>query len=338
MTEPHILVRSLSKTYRVPERKEGLIAAMKSLVHRRYRDVRAIDSVSFNIGQGEMVGLIGPNGAGKTTTMKVLAGLLYPTNGEVRVEDFIPWERKAGYLRIISMIMANKNRLAWENTTLDSFKVLAAIYRVPHAEFRSTLDELTNILEIERLLPKLVRNLSLGERMRCELAAAMLHRPRVLFLDEPTLGLDVSMQLQLRHFLAEYNRRVGATMILTSHYMADVTTLCSRVILIDQGKLLYDGDLNGLAERMAPFKLIRLGVDDSQEQSMQEIEGAILSARYPVTIIDHADRRLTLRVEKAQAAAILTHVLAELPIVDISVEDPPIEAVIDQVYREGVCR
>ncbi len=336
MTEQHILVRSLSKTYHVPERKEGLIAAMKGLVHRRYRDVRAVDDVSFNIGRGEMVGFIGPNGAGKTTTMKVLAGLLYPTSGEVRVENFIPWERKTGYLRLISMIMANKNRLAWENTTLDSFKVLAAIYRIPQAEFRSMLDELIDLLEIEDLLSKLVRNLSLGERMRCELGAAMLHRPRVLFLDEPTLGLDVSMQLRLRHFLAEYNRRVGATMILTSHYMADVTTLCSRVILIDQGKLLYDGDLNGLAERMAPFKLIRLSVDDSQGQSMREIERTILSAKYPATIIDRADRRLTLRVEKARAAAILTHVLGELPVVDISVEDPPIEAVIDQVYREGV--
>jgi ABC-2 type transport system ATP-binding protein len=284
MTEPHILVRSLSKTYHVPERKEGLLAAMESLVHRRYRDVKAVNDVSFCIEQGEMVGFIGPNGAGKTTTMKVLA----------------------------------------------------AIYRMSHAEFRSVLDELIDLLEIEQLLSKLVRNLSLGERMRCELAAAMLHRPRVLFLDEPTLGLDVSMQLRLRHFLAEYNRRVGATMILTSHYMADVTTLCSRVILIDQGKLLYDGDLTGLAERMAPFKLIRLSVDDSQGQSMREIEGAVLSAKYQVTIIDRADRRLTLRVEKARAAAILTHVLGELPVVDISVEDPPIEAVIDQVYREGV--
>ncbi len=338
MTEPHIHVRQLSKTYHVPEREEGLLATMQSLVHRRFKDIIAVDNVSFNIKRGEMVGFIGPNGAGKTTTLKMLAGLLYPTTGEVRVENFVPWERKTQYLRTISMIMANKNRLNWENTAIDSFRVLAAIFRISRADFRSMLEELVELLEIEDLLPKLVRNLSLGERMKCELAGALLHRPRVLFLDEPTLGLDVTMQLRLRRFLAEYNRRTGATMILTSHYMADVTALCSRVILIDHGKLLYDGELAGLAERMAPFKLIRLTVDDSREQSTNEVERTILSASFPVTIMDQADRGFSLRVEKRHAAAILTHVLGELPVVDISVEDPPIEAVIDQVYREGVCQ
>lgn len=333
---PQIAVHNLSKIYRVPEREGGLASAMKSLIYRRYRDVEAVNHVSFSIEQGEMVGFIGPNGAGKTTTLKMLAGLLYPTEGEVNIESFVPWERKTQYLRIISMIMANKQRLTWENTTIDSLRVLAAIYRIPQDRFRSMLDELIDLLEIENLLPKFVRNLSLGERMRCELAAALLHRPHVLFLDEPTLGLDVTMQLRLRQFLAEYNRRLGATMILTSHYMADVTTLCPRVILIDMGKLLYDGVLTGLAERMAPFKLIMLTIDDSRELQAHEIEKAALQAGYPVTIIECAGKLLTLRVEKGCAAAIVTHLLGELPVIDISVEDPPIEAVIDQVYREGV--
>lgn len=334
---PQIAVHNLSKVYRVPEREGGLASAMKSLIYRRYKDVVAVDRVSFTIERGEMVGFIGPNGAGKTTTLKMLAGLLYPTAGEVSIEGFVPWERKTQYLRIISMIMANKQRLTWENTTIDSLRVLAAIYHIPQVEFRTMLDELIDLLEIESLLPKFVRNLSLGERMRCELAAALLHRPHVLFLDEPTLGLDVTMQLRLRRFLAEYNRRLGATMILTSHYMADVTTLCPRVILIDAGKLLYDGVLTGLAERMAPFKLIRLTIDDSRELQAHEIEKTALQAGYPVTIMEHADKGLTLRVEKGCAAAIITYLLGELPVIDISVEDPPIEAVIDQVYREGVC-
>jgi len=334
---PQIFVENLCKTYRIPEREEGLLSAMKGLIHRRYKDVQAVDHVSFTIEAGEMVGFIGPNGAGKTSTLKMLAGLLYPTSGTVTIEGFVPWERKLPYLRIISMLMANKNRLTWENTALDSLRVLAAIYRLSNTEFRSILDELVDLLDLEPLLPKLIRNLSLGERMKCELAAALLHQPHVLFLDEPTLGLDVTMQLRLRRFLAEYNRRRGATMMLTSHYMADVTTLCPRVILIDKGKLLYDGELSGLAERMAPFKLIKLTVDDSRELSAADVNNSLIPMGNRGTVLEHDERNFTLRVEKSQAAAVISHLLHELPIIDISVEDPPIEAVIDQVYREGVC-
>src|SRR6266446_872385 len=327
MTEPHILVRSLSKTYHVPERKEGLLAAMESLVHRRYRDVKAVNDVSFCIEQGEMVGFIGPNGAGKTTTMKVLAGLLYPTSGEVRVEDFVPWERKTEYLRIISMIMANKNRLAWENTTLDSFKVLAAIYRMSRAEFRSVLDELIDLLEIEQLLPKLVRNLSLGERMRCELAAAMLHRPRVLFLDEPTIGLDVTMQARVREFLTEYNRRHGATILLTSHYMADVVALCKRIFVIDRGHLVYDGELDALVERVSPFKYVRI-------VTQRPLDAASLARFGEVRSVDSFEA--TLIVPRDRTSAVAAQLFQSLPIEDVTIEDPDVEEIIGRIFTEKI--
>ena len=256
MTESQIVVHNLSKTYRVPEREPGLAASLKSMVRRAYREVEAVRGVSFTARAGEMVGFIGPNGAGKTTTLKMLSGLLHPTAGEARVLGFVPWERKADYLRHISMVLGNKSQMLWDIPPLDTFRVLGEVYHVSPAKFKQTLEELTELLEMQDLLTKPVRNLSLGERMKCELVAGLLHRPKVLFLDEPTLGLDVSMQGRLRRFLAEYNRRNGVTVILTSHYMADVVALCPRVILVHHGRLLYDGALSGLAERLAPFKLI----------------------------------------------------------------------------------
>ena len=280
-----------------------------------------------------MVGFIGPNGAGKTTTLKMLAGLLYPTSGEVRVGGFVPWERKADFLRGISMVMGNRHQLMWDNTVLDSLILMGEIYRVPRDEFHHTLDELVELLEIESLLPKLPRNLSLGERMKCEAIAALIHRPRMLFLDEPTLGLDVTMQFRLRRFIAEYNLRTGATVILTSHYMADVVSLCPRVILIHEGRLLFDGALTGLAQKMAPFKLISVTAGDG---NAGDIEGVLSELGESVTIIERNERRYTLRVRRADAAPVSARLLNDVPLVDITVEDPPIEAVIDQVYREGI--
>jgi len=267
MSQPHIVVRDLFKTYCVPEREPGLAASLKSLVRRTTRDVEAVRDVSFTVEPGKVVGFIGPNGAGKTTTLKMLAGLLHPTAGEARVLGFIPWERKRDYLRQISMVMGNKSQMLWDIPPLDTFSVLAEIYHVESADYEHTLDELVTLLDMEDLLTKPVRNLSLGERMKCELVAGLLHRPQVLFLDEPTLGLDVSMQGRLRRFLAEVNQRSGVTVILTSHYVADVTALCPRVILIHHGQLLYDGELSGLAERLAPFKLIRVALGKSDWQS-----------------------------------------------------------------------
>jgi ABC-2 type transport system ATP-binding protein len=324
MVQSHIVVRHLSKTYRVPEREAGLAASLRSLVKRTTRDVEAVRSVSFAIEPGEMVGFIGPNGAGKTTTLKMLAGLLHPTTGEARVLGYVPWERKHDYLRHISMVLGNKSQMLWDIPPLDTFRVLAEIYHTEPAEYKRTLDELVELLEMEDLLTKPVRNLSLGERMKCELVAGLLHRPRVLFLDEPTLGLDVSMQGRLRRFLADYNRRSGVTVILTSHYMADVTALCPRVVLIHHGQLLYDGELSGLAQRLAPFKLIHV---------------ALRADRQPVPlpanadVIEQENGRLTLRVARSEAPSLTAHLLNTLPVVDLSVEDPPIEAVIDQIYQ-----
>ena len=326
MSQPHIVVRDLSKTYRVPEREPGLAASLKSLVKRTTRDVEAVRDVSFTVEPGEMVGFIGPNGAGKTTTLKMLSGLLHPTAGEACVLGFTPWERKAGYLRCISMVMGNKSQMLWDIPPLDTFRVLAEIYHTEPTDYERTLDELVELLEMGDLLTKPVRNLSLGERMKCELVAGLLHRPRVLFLDEPTLGLDVSMQGRLRRFLADYNQRSGVTVILTSHYMADVATLCPRVILIHHGRLLYDGELSGLAERLAPFKLIRVAVG-ANCQSAQLPAG--------IDVIEQENGRMTLRVARSEAPSLTAHLLNTLPVADLSVEDPPIEAVIDQIYQGG---
>jgi ABC-2 type transport system ATP-binding protein len=324
MSEPQIVVQNLSKTYRVPEREPGLKAALKNLARRAYRPVEAVRNISFTIEAGEMVGFIGPNGAGKTTTLKMLAGLLHPSDGQARVAGFTPWLRQNAYLRRISMVLGNKSQMLWDIPPLDTFRVLAEIYRVPPAEFQQTLDELVDLLDMPDLLTKPVRNLSLGERMKCELVAGLLYRPQVLFLDEPTLGLDVSMQARLRRFLAEYNRRGGATMILTSHYMADVVALCPRVILIHHGQLLYDDNLKGLAERLAPFKLLRVALRNNQAGSLDLPAGADL--------VEQDNGQFTLRVARADTAALTAHLLNTLSVADLTIEDPPIEAVIDQIY------
>ncbi len=330
MSTPVITVNGLSKTYRVPEREAGLRASFKALFRPAYRDVPAVVDLSFEIERGEMVALIGPNGAGKTTTLKMLAGLLTPTAGQALVAGFTPWQRKPEFLSRISMVLGNKSQMIWDIPPLDTFRVLAEIYRIPAAEYRRNLDELVELLDMQELLTRPVRNLSLGERMKCELAAGLLHRPQVMFLDEPTLGLDVSMQARLRRFIADYNRTSGATIILTSHYMADVTALCKRVILINDGRVIYAGELNRLAERLSPFKLIRMALANGSGQPAPE---PVLPAG--VELQSQEDHTLTLRVPRAGAPAATAELLRSLPVVDLQVEDPPIEAVIDQVYQGG---
>jgi ABC-2 type transport system ATP-binding protein len=328
MSEPQIVVNELAKTYRVPVREAGLRASMRSLVRRAYEDVAAVQAISFSIEAGEMVGFIGPNGAGKTTTLKMLAGLLHPTAGEARVAGFTPWERRYEFLHTISMVLGNKSQMLWDIPPLDTFRVLGEIYGLSPTDFQSNLDELVGLLEMRSLLNKPVRNLSMGERMKCELVAGLLHRPQVVFLDEPTLGLDVSMQSRLRRFVLDYNRKHGATVMLTSHYMADVLALCPRVILIHHGRLLYDGELSKLAERLAPFKLVRIGLSaDRVGQELDLPEG--------VELLQRADDHIELRVNRAEAPAITARLLNTLPITDLAVEDPPIEAVIDQIYQGG---
>ncbi len=328
--KPAISVDHLSKTYRVPERPPGLAASLRSMVHRTYTDVPAVRDVSFTVGAGEVVGFIGPNGAGKTTTLKMLSGLLHPSGGAATVAGFTPWQRDPAYLGRIGMVLGNKSQLLWDIPPLDSYHVLAEIYRIAPADFRRTLDELVDLLDLAELLTRPVRNLSLGERMKCEMVAALLHRPDVLFLDEPTLGLDVSIQRRLRRFVREYTRRSGATVILTSHYMADVAELCARIILIHHGGLLYDGPLGGLVERLAPFKLLRLTLNPPENGGAPEI-----ALPDGVDVIEREGGRLVLRAARSETPALTARLLSSLPVLDLAVEDPPVEAVIDQVYQEG---
>ncbi|MBN1318195.1 MAG: ABC-2 family transporter protein [Anaerolineales bacterium] len=268
MPKTDIEVVELTKTYQVPIREPGLRASIKSLYRKNFSLVRAVRDLSFSIQQGEIVGFIGPNGAGKTTTLKILAGLLHPTSGSVRVGHFIPWERKPAYLTRIALVMGNKSQLMWDIPALDTFHVLGEIYHVPKQILSRNIEELSVLLDLEKLLTRPVRNLSLGERMKCELVAALIHNPSILFLDEPTLGLDISMQRRLRQFIKDHNRQRGTTIILTSHYLTDVLELCSRVILIHHGELLYDGPLSELGERLAPFKLIRLTLNSTIDEEL----------------------------------------------------------------------
>lgn len=331
MADTIIQVRRLSKKYRVPIRPEGLAASLKNLFQPSFSEVNAVENIHFEVGAGEMVGLIGPNGAGKTTTLKMLSGLLYPSSGEVHVAGFVPWERRPEYLRRISIVLGNKSQMLWDIPAMDSFRVLSEIYAVPEQEFRRTLDDLIDLLEMKDLLNKPVRNLSLGERMKCELVASLLYRPALLFLDEPTLGLDVSMQLRLRQFLKEYNRRNEVTVLLTSHYMADVQALCPRVILIHQGKLLYDGALDGLARHLAPFKLIKIILNTENGKKIPDFNQLGGS----VELLENEENRCVLRAERKIVPDLTSRLLQSYSITDLSIEDPPIEAVLDQIYSGG---
>lgn len=322
---PPIEVENLCKTFRVPERGGGFVASIRSVFKRVYREVRAVDNVSFTVEGGEVVGFLGPNGAGKTTTLKMLSGLLHPTTGQACVLGHTPWRREAAYLRKISMLMGQRSQLAWDLPVLDSFLVHAAVYGIAKPDYQRTLDELVALLDLSDVLKKQVRNLSLGERMKCEICTSLLHRPSVLFLDEPTIGVDITMQARIRSFIADYNQKTGATIILTSHYMADVTALCKRIIIIDHGRLLFDGALDELSTRLAPFKVIKIDLT-------RPIDGYDLSAMG--TVLSCQDRKIVLRVPKGDTAAAAGRLLNDLPILDLTIEDPPIEDVIAQTFNK----
>jgi ABC-2 type transport system ATP-binding protein len=321
---PHVVAENLSKTFRVAEREGGLTAAVKALFHRKYKAVNAVDAVNFTIEAGEIVGFLGPNGAGKTTTLKMLSGLLHPTGGSATVLNYTPWKREAAFLRRISLVMGQRSQLNWDLPAIDSFLVHLAIYGVEKADGQKRIGELVELLELGDVLKKQVRTLSLGERMKCELCCSLLHRPDVLFLDEPTIGVDITMQARIRQFIGEYNRRFGATIILTSHYMADVTALCKRIIVINHGKLLFDGPLAELVKRLAPFKVIAIDLERDLDGQAVERFGEVVSSEA---------RKLTLKVPKDEVAAATTRLLAELPVLDLTISDPPIEDVITQVFR-----
>jgi ABC-2 type transport system ATP-binding protein len=315
------MVNKLAKYYQVPVREGGLKAAFTSLFKRTYRTVKAVDEITFEIEPGEMVGFLGPNGAGKTTTLKMLSGLLHLTGGEARVLGFEPFKRSPDFLRQITLVMGNRQQLNWDLPALDSFELQRAIYDLPVKDFRTTRDEFIDLLDLKDLVQKPVRNLSLGERMKMEIVGALLHRPRVLFLDEPTIGLDVTMQHRIRDFIAEYNRKYHATVLLTSHYMADVEALCKRVIVIHNGKLLFDGDLVELISRFSAFKTIEISVD--------HFDPAI---RKYGEILSQDGNRVTLRVPKAETAQVTARILTEMQVNDLTVEDPPIDDIIEKVF------
>src|SRR5690349_6638249 len=323
---PTIIVDQLSKTYQVPEREGGFSAAVKGFFKRKYKDVKAVQQVNFKITQGEIVGFLGPNGAGKTTTLKMLSGLLHPTGGTADVLGFTPWQLKPEYLRTMTLVMGQRNRLSWDIPAADSFLLNQAIYRIPDDEYKATYKELDELLELEPLMKKPVRNLSLGERMKCDIAAGLLHRPKVLFLDEPTIGLDITGQTRIREFLREYNKRTGATILLTSHYMADVTALCERIIIIHHGQLKYDGGIGDLSRKIAPFKLIGVTLSDAASHDL---------GKYGTEVQNEEDaEKRYIQVKAEDVTRITPRLLADLPISDISITDPPIEDVIEQAFNQ----
>jgi ABC-2 type transport system ATP-binding protein len=327
---PIVRVSALTKRYRVARREAGLAAAFASLFHRAYEDVVAVDAVSFDIAQGELVGLLGPNGAGKTTTLKMLAGLLHPTSGVVEVAGYEPRRRHREFLRSIALVMGQKRQLSWDLPALDTFDLNRVIYDVDRRDFETRLDEFVTLLDLGDVVRKPVRQLSLGERMKCELVAALLHRPRVLFLDEPTIGMDVTMQSRVRSFVREYNARHGATIILTSHYMEDVAALCSRVIVIDGGKVGFDGGIDELRRRVRPHRRVRATLPDGLDvatpsQTLQRWGAKI-----------EAGGRIVIDVAPAEVGAVMTALLAIEGVRDLEVADAPLEDVMREMFERGV--
>jgi len=327
---PVIDVRGLSKHYQVHRRPPGLAAALRSVFRRRYDTVRAVDGIDFSVGEGARVGFLGPNGAGKTTTLKMLSGLLHPTAGEVKVAGHVPRRREADFLKAITLVMGQKQQLIWDLPPAETFAMNRAIYEIPRARFEETLEELVRLLELGDLVNKPTRQLSLGERMKCELAAALLHRPRVLFLDEPTIGLDVSMQATVRGFVRSYNERFGATVLLTSHYMEDVVQLCPRVIVIDHGKLIYDGDLRALSHQVRPDKriVVRFAAGNGTTVSRGDL------VRFGLVVAEEPGQA-TIQVAAGDVSAVVARILGALPVADLTVEDPPLEEVLSELFRSS---
>ncbi|MBC8122924.1 MAG: ATP-binding cassette domain-containing protein [Gemmatimonadaceae bacterium] len=323
---PLISVKDLSKVYPVAIKEPGLAGTLLHFVRRKYSLVEAVQGVSFTIEPGEVVGFLGPNGAGKTTTLKMLTGLIHPSKGKVEVAGYIPFRRERAFLQKTTLVMGQKQQLIWDLPALDSLKINAAVYGVPEAEAQRRIGELAEMLTLQDKLNQPVRKLSLGERMKAELLAALLHRPEVLFMDEPTLGLDVNAQVAVREFLREYNRLYGATILLTSHYMADITALCQRVLLIYEGHLIYDGDLDGLLERFAPYREVKV-------ELAQARPAAELSGYGELGEVEGQSVRFLVRREDLTRT--VARILAELDVVDLAVADPPVEEVIGRVFRAG---
>lgn len=321
---PVIAVHNLRKTFKVPQKEPGVIGALKSFVHRTHNTIEAVRDVHFEIEKGELVGFIGPNGAGKTTTLKMLSGLLYPSGGSINVLGFTPFERKSAYLKQIALVMGQKNQLWWDLPAVDTFLLNKEIYEIPDTQYRRTIDELVELLDVEDVLKTPVRKLSLGQRMKMELIAALLHSPKVLFLDEPTIGLDVVMQQKMRDFAREYNQRSQATILLTSHYMDDVKQLCKRVIVIDHGRILFDGPLADLIRKHTKMKRLTVSLERPVDRKKLEQVGTIETWEFP---------KVTLSVPREQIKQIASHLLDQFPVEDIDIAEPEIEDVIRAVFN-----
>lgn len=316
----------LDKVYPVAIKQPGFKGTLSHFFQRQHRLVKAVQSVTFKIDPGEVVGFLGPNGAGKTTTLKMLTGLIHPSGGQVQVAGQIPFRRSSAFLEKITLVMGQKQQLLWDLPALDSLRINAAVYKISPREFQYRVDELSEMLSLEGKLTQPVRKLSLGERMKAELLAALLHRPQVLFLDEPTLGLDVNAQVSVREFLREYNQRYGATILLTSHYMADITALCDRVLLIHQGQLIYDGVLNQLMNRFAPYREVKL--------ELMQTPDPITLGKYG-EVEEIAGREIRLLVRRETLTHTVSKILANLQVLDLTITDPPIEEIIRRVFQSG---
>lgn len=322
-----ISVKNLKKYYQVHQKEPGFWGSIKSLLYRKYYDVKALDGVSFEINEGELIGFIGPNGAGKTTTLKILSGLLYPTSGFVEVLGFEPFKRQSEFQKQFSLVMGQKNQLWWDLPAWESFILNKEIYEIPEDKFQKMVGELSQILETQDILKVQVRKLSLGQRMKCELIASLLHSPKVLFLDEPTIGLDVVAQKKMRDFIKEYNKKFNATIILTSHYMADVKELAKRVVIINEGKILYDGLLEKIVKKYAPFKVIH--IDFEKEVGVEKLKGFGKLEEF-----DGISAKIQIR--KGQVSEITSKLLSDFDIADLTIEDPPIEDIIRQIFESDV--
>jgi ABC-2 type transport system ATP-binding protein len=322
---PLIEVQALTKAFRTYKKEPGFRGALRGLFRRRYQQTLAVDHVSFSVEEGELVGFLGPNGAGKTTTLKMLSGLLHPTAGSARVLGFVPWERQDGYRRQFALVLGQKNQLWWDLPARESLELNGKIYGLPAADFERTVAELTGLLAVRDKLDVMVRELSLGERMKMELTAALLHRPKVLFLDEPTIGLDVVSQKTVREFLRDYNTRRKTTILLTSHYMTDIQELCRRVIIIDKGKIFFDGSLAEIIDRFADFKIVTISWQTGASFAPVDF------ARYGEWV-ENNPHRVQLKVKRDQVIAVCKELLDKVPVNDIDIQEVPIEEVIRRIF------
>jgi ABC-2 type transport system ATP-binding protein len=322
---PVIEVQGLTKSFRTYKKEPGFLGALRGLVHRKFEQTIAVKDVSFSVEEGELVGFLGANGAGKTTTLKMLAGLLYPTSGSARVLGYVPWQREDGYRRQFALLLGQKNQLWWDLPARESLELNAKIYGIDRGSFTRTVDELTALLNVSEKLNVMVRELSLGERMKMELIAALLHQPRVLLLDEPTIGLDVISQKTVREFLREYNATRRTTILLTSHYMADIEALCRRVIIIDRGTIFFDGQLSSVLDRFADFKVITIQCAVGQSCSREGL------AKFG-EVVEATNATVRLKVKRDRVIQVCKALLDELPVTDIDIQEVPIEDIVRQIF------